>query len=136
MKGSTFYRIATVLLLLFAAGHTVGFLSFKPPTAEGLAVRDAMMDVHFQVKNADLSYGGFYKAFGLSITVNLLFSAFLAWHLAKHPAPMVAWALCAVQIVGVALGLIYFTAVQAGLAGLVAACLAYGAWSNQANISR
>src|SRR5271165_4000097 len=86
MKVPYLYRIAAVLLVLFAAGHTIGFLSFKPPTAEGLAVRDAMMDVHFQVKSADLSYGGFYKGFGFFITVYLLFSAFLAWHLAKHPA--------------------------------------------------
>jgi len=46
-----------VLFVLFAAGHTFGFLNFKPPTAEGLAVRDAMNNLHF---GADLSYGAFY----------------------------------------------------------------------------
>jgi len=42
MKAVTLYRIASVLLVLFAAGHTFGFLKFKPSSAEGLAVRDAM----------------------------------------------------------------------------------------------
>lgn len=126
------YRIAALLLVLFAAGHTIGFLSFKPPTAEAMAVRDTMMNVHFQVNNADLSYGGFYTGFGLFVTAYLLFSAFLAWHLALHPASTIGWALCAVQIASLALGLIYFTVVHAGFAALVAACLGYGAWNTQA----
>lgn len=132
MKASTLYRIAAVLLVLFAAGHTVGFLSFKPPTAEAMAVRDAMMDVHFQVKNADLSYGGFYRGFGFFVTAYLLFSAFLAWQLTKYPVSSTGWALFAVQIASLALGWIYFTATQAVLAGLVAACVGFGTWSNQA----
>ena len=81
MNATVLYRIAAVVFVLFAAGHTVGFLKFKPPTAEGLAVRDAMNTVQFQVGGKPFSYAGFYKGFGLSITVQLLFSAFLAWHL-------------------------------------------------------
>jgi hypothetical protein len=46
MNATLLYRIASVLLLLFALGHTVGFLKFKPPTAEGVAVRDAITNVH------------------------------------------------------------------------------------------
>jgi hypothetical protein len=42
MSATILFRIASVVFLLFALGHTVGFLSFKPPTAEGLAVRTAM----------------------------------------------------------------------------------------------
>ena len=42
MNATLLYRIAAALLLLFAVLHTFGFLGFKPPTAEGLAVRDAM----------------------------------------------------------------------------------------------
>jgi hypothetical protein len=30
MKAATFYRIAAVLLLLFAAGHTLGFRQNNP----------------------------------------------------------------------------------------------------------
>ena len=81
MNATVLYRIACVLLILFAAGHTVGFLNFNPPTAEARAVRDSMNSVHFQVRGASFSYGGFYIGFGLYVTAYLLFSAFLAWHL-------------------------------------------------------
>src|SRR5262249_61851785 len=81
MKATLLYRIAAVLLILFAAAHTFGFLSFTPPTPEGVAVRDAMNNVHFQVKNHSYSYGNFYRGFGLFATAYLLFASFLAWHL-------------------------------------------------------
>jgi hypothetical protein len=48
MKATVLYRIASGLLVLFAVGHTLGFLNFKPPSPEGLAVREAMNNVHFQ----------------------------------------------------------------------------------------
>jgi hypothetical protein len=52
VKATILFRITAVLFLVFAAGHTFGFLSFKPPTEQGLAVRDAMNNVHFEVKGA------------------------------------------------------------------------------------
>ncbi len=68
MRPALLYRIASVLFVLFALGHTFGFLSFKPPSAEGLAVRDAMNNVHFQIGGANLSYGSFYTGFGLYVS--------------------------------------------------------------------
>ena len=62
MKATVLYRIACVLLILFAAGHTVGFLTFKAPSSEARAVWDTMNNVHFQVRGASFSYGGFYIA--------------------------------------------------------------------------
>jgi hypothetical protein len=134
MKPTPLYRIAAVIFILFAVGHTIGFLSFKRPTAEGLAVRDAMNQVHFQVKGSDFSYGGFYVGFGLFVTVYLLFSAFLAWHLgslaSKHSESIgtLGWTFFAVQMASMALSLTYFSVVPAVLSGLVAACLGWGAW--------
>src|SRR5579864_7866946 len=81
MNATLLYRIASVLLIVFAAGHTVGFLTFKAPTPEAVAVRDAMKNVHFQLGSASFSYEGFYVGFGLFVTAYMLFSAFLAWHL-------------------------------------------------------
>jgi hypothetical protein len=127
MKPRNLYRIAAVLLVLFAAGHTVGFLGFKPPTAEAMAVRDAMRTVHFQVKSADLSYGGFYNGFGLFVTVYLLFAAFLAWYLSNYPMRVLGWALCGVQVAGVALSWIYFSAAPVVFSALVAGCCGWGA---------
>lgn len=82
MKATWLYRIAAILLLLFAAGHTIGFLKFVPPTPEGQAVLDAMNNVHLQ-PGAAYTYGGFYRGFGLFATVYFLFAAFVAWHLGE-----------------------------------------------------
>ena len=39
MKAMVWFRVSAVLLVLFALGHTVGFLSFRGTTAEAQAVR-------------------------------------------------------------------------------------------------
>jgi hypothetical protein len=128
------YRIASVLFILFALGHTFGFLKFNPPTPEGRAVRDAMDKVRFQVKGATFSFGRFYVGFGLSITAYLLFSAFLAWHLgglaARSPEAIGAlgWVFFALQVACLVLSWIYFSAAPAVFSGLVALCLGRAAW--------
>lgn len=134
MKALTLYRIASVLLVLFAAGHTVGFLKFKPSSAEGLAVRGAMNNVHFQVGGSTFSYGGFYTGFGLYITLYLLFSAFLAWHLGSvtnsnpQAIGVLGGVFCAVQVVSLILSWKYFSAAPAVFSAAVAICLGWAAW--------
>jgi hypothetical protein len=134
MKASWLFRVAAVLLVIFAAGHTIGFLNFKPPTAQGLAVVNAMNNVHFQVGGANYSYGGFYIGFGLLVTAYLLFSAVLAWQLgglvgtSPDTVGALGWSLFAVQLVGVALSWIYFFAPPAILSAAVALCLGWGTW--------
>ena len=115
MKSATvWFRISAVILLLFAVGHTLGFLTFKPPTEQGMAVREAMTNVHFQVGGKIFSYGGFYRGFGLSATVSMLFEGFICRFLGslarRHPREVVAigWALIVQQIAGMVLALMYF----------------------------
>ncbi len=139
MKAAWLYRTAAVLLVLFALGHTFGFLHFKPPTQEGVAVHNAMNNVTFQVRGATLSYGGFYVGFGLFVTAYLLFGAFLAWYLAglAGKAPRVAstlgWGLFAVQIASAALSWIYFAGAPTAFSSVLAACLGWAAWLVQGN---
>lgn len=134
MNATLLYRAAAVLLVLFAAGHTFGFLKFKAPTPEGLAVRDAMNSVHFQVGSSTFSYGGFYVGFGLTVSAYLIFAAFLSWHLgglaATNPRAIGAlgWVFFALQLVSLALSVKYFSVVPAVSSGLVAACLGWAAW--------
>lgn len=134
MSATLLYRTASVLLILFAAGHTFGFLKFAPPTPEGLAVRDAMKNVHFQFKGGTYSYSGFYSGFGFYITVYLLFSAYLAWHLGglakTHPDAIGAlgWVFCVVQVVGLVLSWMYFFPVPTIFSALVAVSLGWAAW--------
>jgi hypothetical protein len=133
MNTTLLFRVAAVLLILFAAAHTFGFLSFTPPTPEGAAVRDAMNNVHFQIKNHSYSYGNFYRGFGLFATAYLLFAAFLAWHLgamaAKHPQAIgsLAWVFFGLQLVSMAVSWIYFAPPPAISSGLVAACVGWAA---------
>jgi hypothetical protein len=134
MKATWLYRTAAVVFVLFALGHTFGFLSFRPSSAEGHAVFDAMNTVHFAEGRSTYSYGAFYRGFGLSCSVSLIFSAFLAWHLGelarKLPQAIGAlgWVFFAVQIAGTAITLRYFGAPQAMFSALVTLCLGAGAW--------
>ncbi len=134
MNGTLLYRIASVLLILFALGHAVGFLKFKPPTPEGIAVRDSMNNVHFQVRGKDYSYGRFYLGFGLFNSAFLVFAAFLAWHLggvagqSPQLTSTVGWGLCAVMLVSLALCWLYFNMVAVALSAVLAICLGWAAW--------
>lgn len=129
------FRAAAVLLVLFAAGHSYGFLAFQPPTAEGRAVWSAMNGVRFSAGSSTFSYGGFYIGFGLFITVFQIFSAWLAWFLGamarrgEQGARAIAWAMFVVQVVGVGLSLRYFSAGPAVFSVVTAACLGMGAIS-------
>ena len=141
MKATVLFRIASGLLVLFAVGHTLGFLNFKPPSPEGLAVREAMNNVHFQVRNASFSYGGFYRGFGLFVTAYLLFSAFLAWYLSglasTNPQAIGAlgWAFFALQLASLGLSWVYFFAAPTVLSALVALCVGWAAWLVHASTS-
>jgi hypothetical protein len=136
-RATLLYRIASGVLVLFAAGHTFGFLRFKPSSPEALAVRESMDSVRFQVGRSTFSYGGFYKGFGLYITVYLLFAAFLSWRLGAladaDPGVIVAlgWAFFAVQVVSLVLSWIYFSAPPAILSALLAICLGWAALLTQ-----
>ncbi|HET7599931.1 MAG TPA: hypothetical protein VFK09_06540 [Gemmatimonadales bacterium] len=134
MKASVLYRIASALLLLFAAGHTVGFLRLEPPTAEAAVVRDGMMKVRFPVGGTESSYWGFYVGFGLFVTAYLLFSAVLAWQLGSlagtSPGAVarLGWAFFGVQLATLILSWIYFPAPPVVFSALVAACAGWAAW--------
>jgi hypothetical protein len=115
MKSAILFRVVAFVFLLFTAGHTFGFLTFKSPTPEGVAVMDAMNRVQFSIgANQTSSYGNFYRGFGLSISAAQLFSAFLAWQLgamAKRGSKEVktlGWGLFVWQLPGLVLSFLYF----------------------------
>lgn len=135
MKSATvWFRISAVILVLFAAGHTFGFLSFKPPTEQGMAVREAMNTVHFEVDGKIFSYGGFYRGFGLSATVSMLFEAFVCWFLAglarRNPREVKAlgWALVIQQIVGMVFSVMYFGLPPTIFSAVLTLCLIVATW--------
>jgi hypothetical protein len=113
MKAQLLFRIAALVLVLFAAGHTFGFLSFRPSAPEGQAVLASMNTVRL---DGGFTYGGFYRGFGLFITAFLLFSAWLALFAARlisvDPSMGLAlgWALTVTFAVNLALAVRYFGA--------------------------
>jgi hypothetical protein len=134
MSATLLYRIAAVVFILFALGHTVGFLTFRAPSAEARAVYDAMNTVHFEAEGKSFSYGAFYRGFGLSCTVSMLLSAFLSWHLGQlaRSAPgaisALGWVFFAAQLAGVALSFLYFGLPPMVLSALVAIIVGMAAW--------
>jgi hypothetical protein len=82
LKTSVLYRIASVLLLIFAVGHTLGFRLTDPKL--GLSpVISSMQTIHFDVQGFSRTYWDFYVGFGLFVTLFLLFAALLAWQLSR-----------------------------------------------------
>lgn len=134
MSASRLYRAAAALLVLAAAGHTFGFLSFTASTPEGRATWDMMQSVHFRVSSgAMVSYRGFYLAFGLSISAYLLFAAFVAWRLSRIADRALGWAFFAVQAASFAISYAYLAGAPVISFGLVAACSGFAAWQSSRN---
>jgi len=85
MKASTFYRIAAILLLLFAAGHTLGFRQ-SDPAWKADALLNSMQSLHFDVQGFSRTYWDLFQAAGFSVGVFYLFAAILAWQFSGLPA--------------------------------------------------
>jgi hypothetical protein len=136
-KAKLFYRIAAILFLLFAAGHTAGFLTFRPPTADALAVLEGMKGVRFDFGGTSVTWNGFYTGFGLFASAYLLFSMFLAWRLSYATAAeaamarTIAWTLFAVQIANIGVCLSYFGPVQSAFATACAVTVGLGAFQTR-----
>jgi hypothetical protein len=68
MKASVFYRAAAVFLLLFAAGHTIGFRQSDPKWGVGELV-GSMHSIHFYVQGFNRTYWDMFVAAGLCVGV-------------------------------------------------------------------
>ncbi len=82
MKTSVLLRIASVISLLFTAGHSSGGLQKWSPMANN-AVLDAMTAVRFDVMGVSRSYLDFYMGFGWSLSVTMLLQTVLLWQMAS-----------------------------------------------------
>jgi hypothetical protein len=132
VKNRTPFVLTSVLLVLFAAGHSYGFLTVRPSSSEGLAVLSSMHSVTFTLGHSVHSYWDFYLGFGLFISVYLLLAAVLAWELprireASYEAYVVlAYALLAAQTLQTLLSCLYFRGPPMVLSMVVLACLMWG----------
>ena len=133
MKATVFYRIAAVLLLLFAVGHTLGFRQSDPQWKVDALV-SSMQSIHFGLQGVDRTYWDFFVAAGFSVGVFYLFAAVLAWQLAGLSAATLAllrgtaWAFAVCFAAITVLSCLYLFAIPVIFSGVVTVCLAVAAW--------
>src|SRR5246127_4834013 len=140
VKPRILYRIASVLLLLFAVGHTCGFRQNNPEWGAE-AVLALMRSLHFDAQGFSRTYLDFFSAFGLFFSVFLLFAAVLAWLLAGLPAETlargrrIAWALalCFVAVTVLSCRSAFTTPIV--FSTLITLCLTAAAWLSAKQVS-
>jgi hypothetical protein len=96
MTTTLLLRIAAVISLFFAAGHTLGGMQKWSPMGENEVLK-AMTTVHFDIMGVNRSYLDFFVGFGWFISVALLLQSALMWQVASlarsnatHVRPMIA----------------------------------------------
>ena len=140
MKASMFYRIAAVLLLLFAVGHTLGFRQSDPKWGVD-ALLGSMRSIHFDVQGFNRTYWDLFLAAGFSVGVFYLFAAVLAWQLGGVPAETLtrmrgtawAFALCFAAITVVSWRYLFIVPIVFSI--VITLCLTAAAWLSAKQVS-
>jgi hypothetical protein len=133
MSASLLYRISSVLLVLFALGHTIGFRQVEP-TWNADSVVSGMQSVSFDVQGFHRSYWDFFSGFGLFVTIFLVFAAILAWQYgsisreALSVIPIQRWSFAICFVLIAVLTWRYFFLAPDVLSTLVALGLVGAAW--------
>ena len=133
MKASWLYRAASILLLLFAAGHTLGFRQIDPKWGVDSLVQ-SMKTIHFNANGSDRTYWDFFVGFGLFVTVLMVFASIVAWQLGGLPAGtlaqvrIVAWGFVVCFGLVVYLSWRYFFSIPIIFSIAILLCLAAAAW--------
>ena len=133
MKASVVYRIAAVLLLLFAVGHTVGFRQSDPQWGVE-ALLGSMQSMHFELQGFNRTYWDLFVAAGFSVGVFYFFAAILAWQLGGLPAATLAlmrgtawaFALCFAAITVVSWRYLFIIPIAFSI--VITLCLTAAAW--------
>jgi drug/metabolite transporter (DMT)-like permease len=135
-----YYRIAAVLLLLLAVGHTLGFRQSDP--AWGVdALLTAMRSLHFDVQGFSRTYWDLFQAAGFCVGVFYFFAAILAWQLSSLPAATLAlmrgtawaFALCFAAITVVSWKYLFVLPIV--FSTMITLCLIAAAWLSEKQLS-
>ena len=140
MKAPILYRISSVLLLLFAVGHTLGFRQSDPKWGVD-ALLASMRSIHFDVQGFDRTYWDLFLAAGFSVGVFYLFAAILAWQLGGLPGATLAlmrgtlwaFALCFAAITVVSWR--YLFIIPIAFSSVITLCLTAAAWLTARQVS-
>ena len=140
MKASVFYRIAAVLLLLFAVGHTLGFRQSDPQWGVD-ALLASMRSIHFDVQGFSRTYWDLFEAAGFCVGVFYLFAAILAWQLGGLPAATLAlmrgtaWAFAVCFAAITIVSWRYLFALPIAFSVVITLCLTVAAWLSSKQVS-
>jgi hypothetical protein len=132
MRASILYRISSVLILLFAIGHTLGFRKADPSWGVDQAL-SVLKRTTFHIQGFDRTYYGFYLGSGYFVTVFLLFTVVVTWELGRLPAatlaqlPWLRWGLALVYAGSLLISLRYFFMAPLIFSALIFLCLAAAA---------
>ena len=133
MKASLFYRIAAVLLLFFAFGHTFGFRQSDPSWGVD-SLLASMRSIHFDVQGFSRTYWDLFVAAGFSVGVFYFFAAILAWQLGGLPADTLArmrgtaWAFVACFAAITVVSWRYLFILPIAFSAVITVCLIAAAW--------
>lgn len=88
MKPKLLLRIASLVMLLHAMGHTFGALGWKNAPNNAIAqVISAMQNNHFDFMGRSATLANFHEGYGMTMILVLLFISLLLWFLATAPTP-------------------------------------------------
>jgi hypothetical protein len=140
MKASVLYRVAAILLLFFAAGHTLGFRQSDPTWGVDALLR-LMRSTHFEVQGFNRTYWDLFVAAGFSVGVFYLFAAILAWQLGGLPVATLAlmrgtawaFALCFAAITIVSWRYLFIIPIAFSVA--ITVCLTAAAWMSAKRVA-
>ncbi len=141
MKASTFYRIAAVLLLLFAVGHTLGFRRSDPIWGID-ALLSSLRSIHFDVQGFNRTYWDLFVAAGFSVGVLYLFAAILAWQLGGLPVATLAlmrgtaWAFALSFAAITVVSWRYLFIIPIAFSIAITVCLTAAAWISAKQVAR
>jgi hypothetical protein len=128
MVATFLYRIASVLLLLFAVGNT--FVFRRTETGWGVdPVVGSMRHTRFEIQGLSRTFWDFYTGYGLFASVLLLFAAVLAWQLGSltndqlRSLPGATWGLAICLLSVAVLSWKYFLISTGAFATLIALML-------------
>jgi|SRR5215472_604811 len=132
MRASILYRISSVLILLFAVGHTLGFRQTDPSWGVDQTLA-TLKQITFTVQGFHRNYYNFYVGSALFVTVLLLFTAVLAWQLSRLTTatlaqlPWITWGLALAYAGSLVISLYYFFMAPLIFSALIFLCLAAAA---------
>jgi len=135
-----FYRIAAVVLMIFAVGHTLGFRQSDLKWGVD-ALLGSMRSIHFDVQGFNRTYWDLFVAAGFSVGVFYLFAAILAWQLGGLPAATLslmrgtawAFALCFAAITVVSWRCLFIIPIAFSI--VITSCLTTAAWLSAKQVS-